>query len=94
MERIYKVNENGRIEKAVEVVEKETKQKNYVIAVEVSEGIRDLAKENKINESRMIEEMYYTFMELLEKGKAEKKTTKKAGRTANAQANTEVKEGK
>lgn len=83
MERLYKFDENGGIVRSQEVEEKETKQKNYVIDVKVADGIKALAKQNKVNESRMIEEMYYTFMELLERGK-EKKATK----------NTKVKEGK
>lgn len=91
MERLYKFNENGGIELNQEVEEKETKQKNYVIDVKVADGIKALAKQNKVNESRMIEEMYYTFMELLEKGKEQKKTNKTDKTT---KANTEAKKGK
>lgn len=79
MERLVKFNENGGIVANKEVVTKETKQKNYVIDVKVAEGIKALSKEFAVNESRMIEEMYYTFKELLERGKEEqKKATKKA----------------
>lgn len=79
MERLVKFSENGGIVANKEVIVKETKQKNYVIEVSVAKGIKDLAKEFDVNESRMIEEMYYTFKELLERGKEEqKKATKKA----------------
>lgn len=91
MERLYRFNENGGIVRAQEIEEKETKQKNYVIDVKVADGIRELAKQNKVNESRMIEEMYYTFVELLEKGKEQKKATRTG---KNAKANTEAKEEK
>lgn len=79
MERLVKFAENGGIVANKEVVTKKTKQKNYVIDVEVAEGVKALSKEFAVNESRMIEEMFYTFKELLEKGKQKpKKTTKKA----------------
>lgn len=91
MERLYKFNENGGIVRSQEIEEKETKQKNYVIEVSVADGIKALAKQNKVNESRMIEEMYYTFMELLEKGKEQKKSNK---RSSKKDDKAEVKEGK
>lgn len=91
MERLYKFNENGGIVRAQEVEEKETKQKNYVIDVKVADGIRELAKQNKVNESRMIEEMYYTFMELLERGKEE---LKKSNKRSKKDDKAEAKEGK
>ena len=72
MERLVKFTENGGIVENVVVVEKETKQKNYVIDVEVASGIKELSKKFAVSESRMIEEMYYTFAELLERGKEEK----------------------
>lgn len=79
MERLVKFDENGGIVANKEVVVKETKQKNYVIEVKVADGIKELAKSFGVNESRMIEEMYYTFQELLERGKQEtKKAPKKA----------------
>lgn len=92
MERLYKFNENGGIVRAQEVEEKETKQKNYVIDVKVADGIRELAKQNKVNESRMIEEMYYTFMELLERGKEEPKKSNK--RSSKKDDKAEAKEEK
>lgn len=90
MERLYRFNENGGIELNQEVEEKETKQKNYVIDVKVADGIKTLAKQNKVNESRMIEEMYYTFMELLERGKEQEKVNKTAKKNkTNAEAKKE-----
>lgn len=77
-ERLVKFTENGGVVANKEVVEKETKQKNYVIEVSVADGIKKLAKDFGVNESRMIEEMYYTFIELLERGKQGKTTTTKA----------------
>lgn len=71
-ERLVRFSENGGIVANKEVVEKKTKQKNYVIEVSVADGIKKLAKDFGVNESRMIEEMYYTFIELLERGKQEK----------------------
>lgn len=96
MERLVKFAENGGIVANKEVVVKETKQKNYVIDVAVANGIKELSKQFDVNESRMVEEMYYTFMELLEKGKEEpKKTTKKATTKAKKEeAKTEDKEAK
>lgn len=91
-ERLVKFAENGGIVANKEVVTKETKQKNYVIDVEVADGIKKLAKEFGVNESRMIEEMYFTFQELLERGKQEQKKTNK--RTSKKEDKVEVKEGK
>lgn len=93
MERLYKFNENGGIVRAQEIEEKETKQKNYVIDVKVADGIRELAKQNKVSESRIIEELYYTFMEMLERGKKEeaKKSNK---RSSKKEAKEEAKEEK
>ena len=91
-ERLVKFTENGGVVANKEVVERDTMQKNYVIEKEVAQGIKALSKQFGVNESRMVEEMYYTFMELLEKGKEEpKKTTRN---TKNTKNNTEAKEVK
>lgn len=95
MERLVKFSENGGIVANKEVIVKETKQKNYVIEVSVAKGIKDLAKEFDVNESRMIEEMYYTFKELLERGKQEqKKANTKAKKETKKEIKAEVKEDK
>ena len=92
MERLVKFSENGGIVANKEVVTKETKQKNYVIDVEVAEGITALSKEFAVNESRMIEEMYYTFKELLDRGKQEpKKEAKKTTTRAKKEVKKEAK---
>lgn len=92
MERLYKFAENGGIELNKEVEEKETKQKNYIIDVEVAGGIKALAKKNKVTEGRMVEEMYYTFMELLERGEKAKKTNKKTTNKTNSKEEDKQKE--
>ncbi|MBQ3422413.1 MAG: hypothetical protein IJH34_12285, partial [Romboutsia sp.] len=70
-------------------------QKNYVIDVAVAEGVKKLAEEFDVKESRMIEEMYYTFMELLEKGKEEsKKENKRSTRGKKEETKAEDKEDK
>lgn len=95
MERLVKFSENGGIVANKEVVTKETKQKNYVIDVKVADGIKELAKEFAVNESRMIEEMYYTFKELLERGKQEqKKANTKAKKETKKETKAEDKEAK
>lgn len=95
MERLVKFAENGGIVANKEVVVKETKQKNYVIEVGVADGIKKLAKEFGVNESRMVEEMYYTFQELLERGKQEqKKATTKAKKDSKKETKAETKEDK
>ena len=81
-ERLIKWTENG-IEKAKDVEKKDKIQKNFVIDKDVATTIKALAKEFDVKESRMIEEMCYTFVELLEKGKKDKKaptTTSTTGR--------------
>lgn len=78
--RLVKFAENGGIVANQDIVEKEVKQKNYVIDVEVIKGIKALSTEFKVSESRMLEEMYYTFQELLERGKQQEKEKKTAGR--------------
>lgn len=81
-ERLIKWTENG-IEKAKDVEKKDKIQKNFVIDKDVATTIKALAKEFDVKESRMIEEMCYTFVELLEKGKEDKKastTTSTTGR--------------
>ena len=74
---------NGGLVQAKKVEEKTTSQKNYVLEKDVIDGIKALAKSYGVSESRMIEELYDRYMELLERGK-EKKATK----------NTKVKEEK
>lgn len=80
-ERLIKWTENG-IEKAKDVEKKDKIQKNFVIDKDVATTIKALAKEFDVKESRMLEEMCYTFVELLEKGKKDKKapTTSTTGR--------------
>ena len=95
MERLVKFAENGGIVANKEVVVKETKQKNYVIEVAVADGIKKLAEEFDVKESRMIEEMYYTFKELLERGKQEqKKANTKAKKETKKETKAEDKEAK
>lgn len=95
MERLVKFAENGGIVANKEVVVKETKQKNYVIEVAVADGIKQLAEEFDVKESRMIEEMYYTFKELLERGKQEqKKANTKAKKETKKETKAEDKEAK
>ena len=56
---------------------------------------KKLAEEFDVKESRMIEEMYYTFMELLEKGKEEsKKENKRSTRGKKEETKAEDKEDK
>ena len=80
-ERLIKWTENG-IEKAKDVEKKDKIQKNFVIDKDVATTIKALAKEFDVKESRMLEEICYTFVELLEKGKKDKKapTTSTTGR--------------
>lgn len=78
-ERLIKWTKNG-IEKAKDTEKKDKIQKNFVIDKEVADGIKVLAKDFDVKESRILEEMYYTFVELLEKGKADKKTATTGGR--------------
>ena len=80
-ERLIKWTENG-VEKAKDVEKKDKIQKNFVIDKDVATTIKALAKEFDVKESRMLEEMCYTFVELLEKGKKDKKapTTSTTGR--------------
>ena len=66
---------NGGLVQAKKVEEKTTSQKNYVLEKDVIDGIKALAKSYGVSESRMIEELYDRYMELLEKGKKSKKTT-------------------
>lgn len=95
MERLVKFAENGGIVANKEVVVKETKQKNFVIEVAVADGIKQLAEEFDVKESRMIEEMYYTFKELLERGKQEqKKANTKAKKETKKETKAEDKEAK
>ena len=91
MKNTVKWTENGGVVANKEVVERDTTQKNYVIEKEVAKGIKALSKQFAVNESRMVEEMYYTFIELLERGKETKKTNKT---TKNTKANTETKKEK
>lgn len=87
-ERLIKWTKNG-IEKAKDTEKKDKIQKNFVIDKEVADGIKVLAKDFDVKESRILEEMYYTFVELLEKGKADKKTATTGGRkkqSANAKS--------
>ena len=73
-ERLIKWTENG-IEKAKDVEKKDKIQKNFVIDKDVATTIKALAKEFDVKESRMIEEMCYTFVELLERGKQDQNET-------------------
>lgn len=97
-ERLIKWTKNG-IEKAKDIEKKDKIQKNFVIDKDVAATIKALAKEFDVKESRMLEEMCYTFVELLEKGKADKKTATTGGRkkqSANANntnAKSKAKEG-
>ena len=71
-ERLIKWTENG-IEKAKDVEKKDKIQKNFVIDKDVATTIKALAKEFDVKD---------TFVELLEKGKKDKKapTTSTTGR--------------
>lgn len=73
-ERLIKWTENG-VEKAKDVEKKDKIQKNFVIDKDVATTIKALAKEFDVKESRMIEEMCYTFVELLERGKQDQNET-------------------
>lgn len=93
--RLVKFSENGGIVENIVVVKKKVKQKNYVLDEEVIKGIKELATQFKVNESRMLEEMYYTFAELLEKGKQEqKKTSKRSSKKDKVEVKAEEEEGK
>lgn len=74
-EQLSEFTENGGIKQVKKVETKDTTQKNYVIEKDVAQGIKDLAKQYGVSESRMVEEMYDRYKELLEKGKKSKKTT-------------------
>lgn len=73
-ERLIKWTKNG-VEKAKDVEKKDKIQKNFVIDKDVATTIKALAKEFDVKESRMIEEMCYTFVELLERGKQDQNET-------------------
>lgn len=74
-EQLSEFTKNGGIKQVKKVEIKDTTQKNYVIEKDVAKGIKDLAKQYGVSESRMVEEMYDKYKELLERGKKEKKTT-------------------
>ena len=96
-ERLVRFSENGGIVENVATIEKKVKQKNYVIDVKVIEGVKELATQFKVSESRMLEEMYHTFAELLERGKQqgkEKKVTGRGKKEDKAEAKTEDKKAK
>lgn len=80
-ERLVEFTENGGIKPVKEVKKRVTKQKNYVLDKKVADGIKSLSKQFGVTESRMVEELYYTFMELLERGKqSETETTTGKGK--------------
>ena len=89
-ERLIKWTKNG-IEKAKDIEKKDKIQKNFVIDKEVADGIKVLAKEFDVKESRMLEEMYYTFAELLEKGKEDKKAEEKPATTGRGKGRSKSK---
>lgn len=94
-ERLVKFAENGGIVENIATVEKKVKQKNYVIDTEVIAGIKELSTQFKVSESRMLEEMYFTFKELLERGKqAQKKATGRGKKEEKTEAKTEDKKAK
>ena len=73
--RLVEFTENGGIKPVKEVKKRVTKQKNYIIDKKVADGIKALAKQFGVTESKMLEEMYYTFAELLERGKQDQAET-------------------
>ena len=80
-ERLVEFTENGGIKPVKEVKKRVTKQKNYVLDKKVADGIKSLSKQFGVTESRMVEELYYTVMELLERGKqSETETTTGKGK--------------
>ena len=87
-EQLSEFTSNGGIKQVKKVEIKDTTQKNYVIEKDVAKGIKELAKSYGVSESRMVEELYDKYVELLELGKKDKKATK------TTKANTEAKEGK
>lgn len=78
--RLVEFTENGGIKPIKEVKKRVTKQKNYVLDKKVADGIKALAKQFGVTESKMIEEMYYTFEELLERGRQAETTTATTGK--------------
>lgn len=91
-ERLVKWTENGGVEPNKEANTRVTIQKNYQIIEEVAKGITTLKKQfGAKTEGEIVEEMYYTFMELLEKGKEQKKSNK---RSSKKDDKAEVKEEK
>ena len=74
-ERLVEFTENGGIKPVKEVKKRVTKQKNYIIDKKVADGIKNLSKQFGVTESKMLEEMYYTFAELLERGKQDQAET-------------------
>ena len=73
--RLVEFTENGGIKPVKEVKKRVTKQKNYIIDKKVADGIKSLSKQFGVTESKMLEEMYYTFAELLERGKQDQTET-------------------
>lgn len=73
--RLVEFTKNGGIKPVKEVKKRVTKQKNYIIDKKVADGIKALAKQFGVTESKMLEEMYYTFAELLERGKQDQTET-------------------
>lgn len=99
-ERLVEFTENGGIKPVGEVKKRVTKQKNYIIDKKVADGIKALAKQFGVTESKMVEEMYYTFAELLERGKQDQTETttgrgrgksKSKSKTANSNTEEQIK---
>lgn len=99
-ERLVEFTENGGIKPVKEAKKRATKQKNYVLDKKVADGIKSLSKQFGVTESRMVEELYYTFMELLERGKQVETATatattgkgKTKGRSKRKTANVDTEE--
>ena len=79
-ERLVEFTENGGIKPVKEAKKRATKQKNYVLDKKVADGIKSLSKQFGVTESRMVEELYYTFIELLERGKQVETATATTGK--------------
>mgnify|MGYP006908960930 FL=1 len=98
--RLVEFTENGGIKPVKEAKKRVTKQKNYIIDKKVADGIKSLSKQFGVTESKMLEEMYYTFAELLERGKQDQVETTTAttgkgkgkGRSKSKTANADTEE--
>ena len=95
--RLVEFTKNGGIKPIGEVKKRVTRQKNYIIDKKVADGIKALAKQFGQTESRMIEEMYYTFAELLDRGKQDQTETttttgKSKGKSKSKNTNNDTEE--